>query len=51
MKAAGRAIRAAGGGNRGAAAVLRQEMATMLAALRSADLSPVATGSSPATSR
>ena len=39
-KAAGRAIRAAGGGNRGAAAVLRQEMATMLAALRSADLSP-----------
>ena len=40
MKAAGRAIRAAGGGNRGAAAVLRQEMSTMLAALRSADLSP-----------
>src|SRR4051794_11684973 len=40
MKTAGRAIRAAGGGNRGAAAVLRQEMATMLAALRSADLSP-----------
>ena len=40
MKIAGRAIRAAGGGKRGAAAVLRQEMATMLAALRSADLSP-----------
>lgn len=40
IKTAGRAIRAAGGGNRGAAAVLRQEMATMLAALRSADLSP-----------
>ena len=38
MKAASRAIRAAGGGNRGAAAVLRQEMATFLAALRSADL-------------
>ena len=33
MKVAGRAIRAAGGGNRGAAAVLRQEMATMIAAL------------------
>jgi hypothetical protein len=42
IKTAGRAIRAAGGGNRGAAAVLRQEMATMLAALRSADLSPSA---------
>src|SRR3954447_7444232 len=40
MKAAGRAVRAAGGGNRGAAAVLRQEMSTMVAALRSADLSP-----------
>lgn len=40
MKIAGRAIRAAGGGMRGAAAVLRQEMATLLAALRSADLSP-----------
>ncbi|WP_182541405.1 SCO6880 family protein [Nocardioides ginsengisegetis] len=40
MKRASRAIRAAGGGNRGAAAVLRQEMATMLAALRSADLTP-----------
>jgi hypothetical protein len=40
MKAAGRAVRAAGGGMKGAAAVLRQEMATTLAALRSADLSP-----------
>jgi hypothetical protein len=40
MKVAGRAIRAAGGGMKGAAAVLRQEMATLLAALRSADLSP-----------
>jgi hypothetical protein len=40
MRAAGRAIRAAGGGMKGAAAVLRQEMATLLAALRSADLSP-----------
>ncbi|MCL2611708.1 MAG: PrgI family protein [Nocardioidaceae bacterium] len=40
MRIAGRAIRAAGGGMKGAAAVLRQEMATMVAALRSADLSP-----------
>src|SRR4051794_38532958 len=40
MRAAGRAIRAAGGGNRGAAAVLRQEMSTMAAALRAADLTP-----------
>lgn len=40
MKVAARATRAAGGGIRGAAAVLRQEMATTLAALRSADLSP-----------
>lgn len=40
LKTAGRAIRAAGGGNRGAAAVLRQEMSTIVAALRSADLSP-----------
>jgi hypothetical protein len=40
MKAAGRAIRAAGGGDRGAAAVLRQEMSTMTAALRAADLAP-----------
>ncbi|GAB4005453.1 SCO6880 family protein [Nocardioides ultimimeridianus] len=39
MKAARRAIRAAGGGMKGAAAVLRQEMSTMEAALRSADLS------------
>jgi hypothetical protein len=40
MKAAGRAIRAAGGGKRGAAAVLWQEMSTMTAALRAADLAP-----------
>jgi hypothetical protein len=40
MTAAGRAIRAAGEGNRGAAAVLRQEMATLIAAMRSADLAP-----------
>src|SRR3546814_2645471 len=40
LKTAGRAIRAAGGGNRGSAAVLRQEMSTIVAALRSADLSP-----------
>src|SRR3954454_14191702 len=40
MKAAGRAIRAAGGGTRGAAAVLRQEMSPMTAALRAADLTP-----------
>jgi len=40
MKAAGRSIRASGGGMHGAAAVLRQEMATITAALRSADLSP-----------
>ncbi len=40
LKAASRAIRAAGGGNRGAASVLRQEMSTMTAALRAADLSP-----------
>ncbi len=40
LKTASRAIRAAGGGNRGAAAVLRQEMSTIVAALRSADLSP-----------
>ena len=40
MRAAGRAIRAAGGGMKGAATVLRQEMSTMVAALRSADLSP-----------
>lgn len=40
MKAAARAIRAAGGGSRGAAAVLRQEMSTISAALRAADLAP-----------
>ena len=40
MRVSGRAIRAAGGGMKGAAAVLRQEMSTMVAALRSADLSP-----------
>jgi hypothetical protein len=40
MRAASRAIRAAGGGRKGAAAVLRQEMATITAALRSADLTP-----------
>ncbi|MGH3996275.1 MAG: SCO6880 family protein, partial [Pseudonocardiaceae bacterium] len=40
MKAAARAIRAAGGGNRGAAAILRQEMTTLVAALRAADLTP-----------
>ncbi|WP_148575312.1 PrgI family protein [Nocardioides caldifontis] len=40
MRCASRAIRAAGGGIRGAAAVLRQEMSTLIAALRSADLSP-----------
>jgi hypothetical protein len=40
MKTAARAIRAAGGGNRGAAAVLRQEMSTITAALRAADLAP-----------
>ncbi|MEQ6902011.1 SCO6880 family protein [Nocardioides sp. YIM 152588] len=40
LKSSGRAIRAAGGGNRGAAAVLRQEMATLAAALRAADLAP-----------
>jgi hypothetical protein len=40
MKVAARQIRTAGGGIRGAAAVLRQEMATLTAALRSADLTP-----------
>lgn len=40
MKAAARTIRAAGGGLRGAAHVLRQEMATLTTALRSADLTP-----------
>lgn len=38
MKAAARAIRAAGHGMLGAATVLRQEMTTLTAALRSADL-------------
>ncbi|MEW1976315.1 SCO6880 family protein [Microbacterium profundi] len=42
MKAAARQIRTAGGGMRGAAAVLRQEMATLTAALRAADLTPSA---------
>lgn len=50
LKAAGRAIRAAGGGNRGAAAVLRQEMSTMTAALRAAPTSPRRAGWSRATS-
>jgi hypothetical protein len=40
MKAASRAIRAAGNGIRGTAAVLRQEMTTLTAALRAADLTP-----------
>src|SRR3954453_5197614 len=40
LKTAAWAIRAAGGGNRGAAEVLRQEMSTMTAALRAADLAP-----------
>ena len=38
MKTAARQIRTAGGGLRGAAAVLRQEMTTLVAALRAADL-------------
>lgn len=42
MRAASRQVRTAGGGVRGAAAVLRQEMSTLIAALRSADLSPSA---------
>lgn len=42
MKSAARAIRAAGGGRRGASAVLRQEMSTVTAALRAADLMPSA---------
>jgi hypothetical protein len=40
MRAASRAIRGAGGGMRGAAAVLAQEMNTLTTALRSADLNP-----------
>ena len=38
MNASGRQIRSAGGGIRGAAAVLRQEMTTLVTALRAADL-------------
>jgi len=38
MQAAGRQIRTAGGGMRGAAAVLRQEMTTLTTALRAAEL-------------
>ena len=40
MKTASRQVRTAGGGIKGAAAVLRQEMATVTAALRTADLVP-----------
>lgn len=40
MTAASRAIRTAGGGLKGAAAVLRQEMTTLTTALRAADLNP-----------
>lgn len=40
MKTAARQIRTAGGGIRGAANVLRQEMTTLTAALRTADLTP-----------
>lgn len=40
MRAAGRAIRTAGGGMKGAAAVLRQQMQTLTTALRTADLKP-----------
>ncbi|HBS73658.1 MAG TPA: hypothetical protein DEB55_04625, partial [Microbacterium sp.] len=40
MKNSSRQIRTAGGGLRGAAAVLRQEMTTLVAALRAADLTP-----------
>lgn len=42
MRAASRAIRTAGGGLKGAAAVLRQEMTTLTTALRTADLKPSA---------
>lgn len=42
MRAATHQIRTAGGGIRGAAAILRQEMTTLTAALRSADLAPSA---------
>jgi hypothetical protein len=41
MKAASRAIRSAGGGLRGAAAVLRQHMHSLATALQAADLAPV----------
>lgn len=41
MKAAARAIRTAGGGMKGAAAVLRQEMNTLTAALHSAELKAI----------
>ncbi len=41
MKAAGRTIRTAGGGLRGAAAVLRQQMHSLTTALQAADLAPV----------
>ncbi|MCI1787669.1 MAG: PrgI family protein [Actinomyces sp.] len=40
MRNAARQIRTAGGGIKGAAAVLRQEMGTLTTALRSADLNP-----------
>jgi len=40
LKTAARAVRAAGGGIRGAAAVLRQEMSTLATALRAAELKP-----------
>jgi len=40
LKAAARTVRSAGGGLRGAAVVLRQELETLTAALRSADLPP-----------
>lgn len=40
LKSSGKAIRAAGGGMRGSAAILRQHMATLTAALQAADLSP-----------
>lgn len=40
LRSAARSVRAAGGGLRGAAAVLRQEVASLTAALRAADLTP-----------
>lgn len=42
LRAAGRAVHAAGGGMTGAAAVLRQETQTLMTALRAADLTPAA---------